>query len=245
MPIALFGITNDGLNLFVNLLVLFLVVVWIALIVWTYLDAKRRIRDRVLVACATGASFFPFVGTVVYSILRPPEFLEDAHERELEIRAAELRVRQLEEQSCPSCAHPIERAYLRCPSCRTRVKDPCESCGKPVDPRWTICPYCEAIRRPAARQERGASAEPRRTPAERVARRAPRPKRSAREEGRRQPSQKGRADQSRAPASRQASAGTRAGSAPKPRKAGSGRAATRPSAPKQPGDEGPRPATAS
>jgi hypothetical protein len=246
MLVALFGITNDGLNLFVNLLLLFLVVVWIALIAWTYLDAKRRVRDPVLVACATGASLFPYVGTVVYTILRPPEFLEDAHERELETRAAELRVRQLEEQSCPNCRHPIERTFLRCPSCRARVKDPCESCGKPIDPRWTICPYCEALQRPAARQERGVPAEPRRTPAERVARRAPRPKRSTREEGRRQPTQKGRADQSRPPASRQASAGARGGSAAKPRKAGSERSATRPSpGPKQPGDDGPRPATAS
>ncbi|MGH2967111.1 MAG: zinc ribbon domain-containing protein, partial [Solirubrobacterales bacterium] len=159
MLLALFGITNDGLNLFVNLVVLFLVVVWIALIAWTYLDARRRIRDPVLVACATGASLFPYVGTVVYSILRPPEFLEDAHERELEIRAAELRLGQLEEQSCSSCGFPIERTYLRCPNCRARVKDPCESCEKPIDPRWSICPYCETPQRRAVRQPRRAPEE--------------------------------------------------------------------------------------
>src|SRR5439155_6746945 len=94
MPTALFGITNSGLSLFVNLLILFLVVVWIALIAWTYLDAKRRVQDPVLVGCATVASLFPYVGTIVYTILRPPEYLEDAHERELEIRAAELRVKK-------------------------------------------------------------------------------------------------------------------------------------------------------
>src|SRR5436190_11629071 len=183
MPVALFGITNQGLNLFVNLLVLFLVVVWIALIVWTYLDARRRIRDPVLVACAAGASLFPFVGTIVYSILRPPEFLDDAHERELEIRAAELRVKQLEEQSCPSCGYPIERTYLRCPSCRTRVKDPCESCGKPIDPRWAICPYCETPQRRAVPQPRRA-----RVPEGEVTeKRGARPKRA-----RRQPASPGR-----------------------------------------------------
>ena len=154
MLVALFGITDDGLNLFVNLVLLFLVVVWIALVAWTYLDARRRIQDPVLVACATGASLFPFVGTIVYAILRPPEFLEDARERELEIRAAELRLRQLEEQSCPNCGYPIERTYLRCPDCSARVKDPCESCQKPIDPRWTICPYCETPQRRAAPQPR-------------------------------------------------------------------------------------------
>lgn len=154
MTVALFGITNDALNLAVNLLILFLVVLWIALIAWTFLDAKRRIKDPVLVACATAASLFPFVGSIVYSILRPPEFLDDRRERELEIRASELRVRQLEETSCPNCEHPVERAYLRCPNCRARIKDPCESCGKPVDPRWSICPYCETPTRTAAPVER-------------------------------------------------------------------------------------------
>jgi Double zinc ribbon len=143
MPLAIFGITNDGLNLVATLFLLMLVVLWLALIVYTYLDARRRISDPFLVACATVASFFPFIGTAVYAIVRPPEYLEDAHERELEIKAAELRVRQLREQSCPNCDFPVEKNYLRCPNCRQRLKDPCPTCGKPVDPRWGLCPFCE------------------------------------------------------------------------------------------------------
>jgi hypothetical protein len=151
MPLpAIFGIENDGINLAINLLILFLVVVYLALIAYTYLDAKRRLEDPVLIGCATVASLFPFLGTIVYTILRPPEFLEDARERKLEIRASELRVRHLEDTSCPNCEHPVERTYLRCPNCRARIKDPCESCGKPIDPRWSICPYCEAPTRAAA-----------------------------------------------------------------------------------------------
>lgn len=144
MLLAIFGITNDGLNLVATLFLLMLVVLWLALIVYTYLDARRRISDPFLVACATVASFFPYIGTAVYAIVRPPEFLEDAHERELEIKAAELRVRQLREQSCPNCEYPVEKNYLRCPNCQRRLKDPCPTCSKPVDPRWGLCPYCEA-----------------------------------------------------------------------------------------------------
>jgi hypothetical protein len=143
MATAIFGISNDGLNLVVNLFVLMLVVVWLALIVYTYLDARRRISDPFLVGCATIASFIPYLGTAVYTIVRPPEFLEDAHERELEIKAAELRVRQLKELSCPRCSFPIEKNYMRCPRCQCRLKTPCPSCGKPVDPRWALCPFCE------------------------------------------------------------------------------------------------------
>jgi hypothetical protein len=159
MATAIFGINNSGLNLVVSLLVLMLVVVWLALIVYTYLDAKRRISDPFLVGCATIASFFPYLGTAVYAILRPPEFLEDAHERELEIRAAELRLRQLAEVTCPNCEYPVEKTYLRCPRCKRRLKDPCPSCGKPVDPRWTLCPYCETpLPEPERRLRRKAEA---------------------------------------------------------------------------------------
>lgn len=159
MPVALFGIDDGGLNLAVNLLILTLVVIWIALIYWTYADAKRRIADPVLVTTATAASLFPYIGTVVYTILRPPEFLDDARERELETKASELRLRRLTETSCPRCEHPIELSWLRCPECQQRLKDPCSSCRRPVDPRWSLCPYCET---PVAKKARPAGAKGRR-----------------------------------------------------------------------------------
>jgi Double zinc ribbon len=142
--LAVFGIENDGLNLAVNLLLLFLVVLWLALVYWTFADARRRIADPMLVGCATAASLFPFVGTVVYMIVRPPEYLDDIRERELEIAAAEARLSQVERLSCPYCDFEIEKSFLRCPSCLRRLKEPCTICGKPLDPRWKICPYCEA-----------------------------------------------------------------------------------------------------
>jgi hypothetical protein len=177
MALAIFGITNSGLNLAATLVLLLLIVLYLALIVYTFLDARRRIADPFLVGCATIASFFPFIGTAVYTIVRPPEFLEDAHERELEIKAAELRVRQLREQTCPNCEYPVEKNYLRCPNCQRRLKDPCPTCGEPVDPRWGLCPYCETNlsgersqqprrRRPEADRQTGESDAPprRRTP---------------------------------------------------------------------------------
>ena len=152
--LAVFGIENDGLNLVVNLLLLFLFVLYFALIYWTYADARRRITDPMLVGCATAASLFPYIGTIVYMIVRPPEYLEDAHERELEIAAAEARLASARELSCPYCDFEIERSFLRCPSCLRRLKEPCTVCGKPLDPRWRICPYCEAEVGQAAPQPR-------------------------------------------------------------------------------------------
>ncbi len=157
-PLAIFGISNDGLNLAVKRLVLFLVAIWAALVFWTFADARRRIEDGMLIGCATAASFFfPFVGTIVYAIVRPPEYLEDVRERELEIAAAEARLNQVEGLHCPHCDFEIEKSFLRCPSCLRRLKEPCGTCGRPLDPRWKICPYCEAeVGQAAPRQARRA-----------------------------------------------------------------------------------------
>src|SRR6202035_5312176 len=141
---AIFGISNSGVNLAIDLIILFLVVIWLALVYWTFADARRRIADPLLVGCATIASLFPFVGTLVYMIVRRPEFLDDVREREVEIQAAEARLAELGYRLCPHCDHEVEKEFLRCPNCMRKLKDPCPVCGKPLDPMWKICPFCEA-----------------------------------------------------------------------------------------------------
>lgn len=142
--LAYFGINSSALNLVVDLVIVFAAVVYLALIYWTWSDARRRIADPILVGCATAAAFFPFVGPIVYMILRPPEYLEDVHERELEMQAAEARLAQMDWSLCPHCDYRVERDFVRCPSCLTKLKERCVSCSRPLDPSWTICPYCEA-----------------------------------------------------------------------------------------------------
>ncbi len=161
-PFAYFGIESSGLNLAVDLLILFVVVLYFSLIYWTYVDAHRRIQDPMLVGCAFVASLFPFVGTVIYMIVRPPEYLEDVRERELETQAAEARVREQEQTLCPHCSYRVERDFIRCPSCLRKLKEPCANCSRPLDRAWTICPYCEAdvpgIAPTRSRRRRGAGA---------------------------------------------------------------------------------------
>ncbi len=143
-PLAYFGIESSGLNLAIDLLILFVVVLYFAVIFWTYVDARRRIQDPTLVGCAVVASLFPFVGAIVYMIVRPPEYIEDVRERELETQAAEARVRELQGTLCPHCDYRVERDFIRCPSCLRKLKERCSNCSRPLDRAWTICPYCEA-----------------------------------------------------------------------------------------------------
>jgi 4-amino-4-deoxy-L-arabinose transferase-like glycosyltransferase len=69
-----------------NGLAFFAFVLWLSLGYWTYKDAKRRIEDPLLIGMAVLlALVIPYLGPFVYMLFRPPEYLEDVRERELEV----------------------------------------------------------------------------------------------------------------------------------------------------------------
>jgi hypothetical protein len=110
----------------VNVLILVLVVVWAALIFWTFADARRRIDDPMLVACATLASLFPFVGRSSTLIVRPPEFLTTCAARARD--AAARRAASFDYQLCPHWRHEIQRTTCAARA-HAKLKDAGYSCG--------------------------------------------------------------------------------------------------------------------
>src|SRR6185369_6644004 len=132
-----------------NLLIFFVVVFWLAVGYWVYKDARRRIEDPWLVGAATVLGLVPpFVGAFIYMLFRPPEYLEDVRERELEIKAIEERI-SATDLRCPVCHAEVDSGYLVCPVCTTKLKQACVSCGSPLEPIWQVCPYCETPIEPA------------------------------------------------------------------------------------------------
>jgi hypothetical protein len=125
-----------------NVAIGLVVVVWLATAYWTFKDARRRIEDPWLVGLATLVGLFPpFLGPIIYMFFRPPEYLQDVHERDLEIRAMEQRLVELDRR-CPVCRARVEPNYLVCPVCTTRLKQSCGTCGQPLDALWQVCPHC-------------------------------------------------------------------------------------------------------
>jgi len=123
--------------------VAFVIALWLGVAYWVYKDARRRIRDGWLVALAVLLGLgLPFLGAFVYMLFRPPEYLEDVRERELEIRAMEERL-SLRDNQCPVCRAAIEPSFLVCPVCTTRLKQACVQCNAPLEALWQVCPYCE------------------------------------------------------------------------------------------------------
>jgi len=126
-----------------RLAIFFAVVFWLAVAFWVYKDARRRIEDPWLVGTAAVLGLVPpFLGAFIYMLFRPPEYLEDVRERELEIKAMERRLggRDLH---CPVCRAEVDSSYLICPVCTTRLRQACTNCGQPLEALWQVCPYCE------------------------------------------------------------------------------------------------------
>jgi len=138
------------------------------LLLWLFRDARRRgtagsvwtvIGVAVaLVAALLGLSLstygfgpvglFALVGllfvALIYSFVRPGDYLTDAREQQMSLLLLEA---QIEQETCPTCGHGIETKFLVCPYCNTTLRVACDFCGQPIKPEWTICPYCKANQR--------------------------------------------------------------------------------------------------
>jgi hypothetical protein len=119
----------------------FLILCWAATVFWVRKDAKRRIESRVWIQLVTLLGAVPpFLGPLLYMLFRPPEFLEDVRERQLEIEAIE---RRFAKQECPVCRAEIDADFLVCPVCTKRLRQSCAGCLRPLESGWFVCPYCE------------------------------------------------------------------------------------------------------
>jgi Double zinc ribbon len=137
------SLDSDFLIVARNLGIFFVGVFWVATVYWVYKDAKRRIEDPWMVAMAAVLGAIPpFVGPIIYMFFRPPEYLEDVRERDLEIKAMEQRLAR-RDLHCPVCRAEVDASFLVCPVCTTKLKQACANCKQPLEALWQICPYCE------------------------------------------------------------------------------------------------------
>ena len=123
-----------------QLCALFFIVFSVALVFWTARDARKR--GAMGWFWAIVVLIFNLAGWAVYLVVRPPEYLEDARERALEIRSKETLLRR-EICKCPACMHPVDPDFLVCPYCMKTLKKPCVGCGRPLEFDWNVCPYCK------------------------------------------------------------------------------------------------------
>ena len=101
-------------------------------------------------------------------LFRPPEYLEDVRERELEIKAMEKRL-GAPRPACPVCRAEVDAGLPRLPGLHDEAPAVVPNCNAPLEALWQVCPYCETPIEPTDAPVR-ARAEAQRPPRRRQSR---------------------------------------------------------------------------
>jgi hypothetical protein len=138
-------LNNPIVQLASQLIVLYVVLLWLGTAYWAFRDMQARTENPILpyFAAALIIFFTPLLfvfAVVLYLIVRPRETLAEVYERSLaeESLLAEVEKNEL----CPVCRDRVDSDWLVCPNCRTRLHRVCPSCNRLAEPTWPLCAYC-------------------------------------------------------------------------------------------------------
>ncbi|MDQ6681962.1 MAG: zinc ribbon domain-containing protein [Chloroflexota bacterium] len=136
---------NPVVQLAGQLIVLYVVLLWLGTAYWAFRDMQARTENPILpyFAAALIIFFTPLLflfAVVLYLIVRPRETLAEVYERSL---AEESLLAEVERNEvCPVCRERVQNDWLVCPNCRTRLHRVCPSCNRLAEPEWPLCAYC-------------------------------------------------------------------------------------------------------
>ncbi len=142
---ALAGFFDDPVISFVIALIgAYVVLVWLAVALWAFVDMRRRTNNPVaayaaaaLIILASPVLFLPAL--LIHRILRPGELTSER--RVANLREAALAAETLSPR-CPECRKPVGEDWLLCPGCRRPLGHHCHACGATVGLDWPICAWC-------------------------------------------------------------------------------------------------------
>ena len=151
-------IHNPIVELMGQLIVIYVVLLWLGTAYWAFRDMQARTENPILpyFAAALIVFFTPLLfvfAVILYLIVRPRESLAEVYERSL---AEETLLAEVEKNKlCPTCRQRVGPDWLVCPNCRTRLHRICPACTRLAEPDWALCAYCgkelERFERPMIR----------------------------------------------------------------------------------------------
>ncbi len=136
--------TANILTLVLVALIAYAVVLWVATAYFVWRDARRRSPSALFSLLALVLGFIPpFLGALVYLVIRPPRTLDDERALALEERTLrEMDGDQFTTRPCPSCGREIEAEFIICPFCSTQFARRCRNRDHVLRLGWAVCPYC-------------------------------------------------------------------------------------------------------
>jgi hypothetical protein len=122
----------------------YLVLVWLASALWSFVDMRRRSRNPIapyavaFMTIAASPLLFP-LAILVHRVIRPGDLLSE--HRLSELRSLALEAETLRSR-CPQCNDPVEDDWLICPRCRRTLAHRCQVCGGTIGLDWPVCAWC-------------------------------------------------------------------------------------------------------
>lgn len=132
---------NIDFNMFGTLFIVALVVFWLVIIGWVWVDSSERTSKKGLkVGYILLVIFFNIFGLIIYLIIRPSETIEEIYWEDLERRYLKYETSELGD--CPRCGSQLYPGYVFCTNCGYRLKVKCPQCGVLIDKDHVFCEYC-------------------------------------------------------------------------------------------------------
>jgi len=137
-------LANPAVGLAAHLIEAYVILVWLAVALWAFVDMRRRTTH---LAAAYGAAalvilasplLFP-LAVVIIRIVRPATFA--AEHRLALVRESVLQADFIAPR-CPDCRRVVEPDWILCPSCRQMLAHMCGHCGRTAELDWSICAWC-------------------------------------------------------------------------------------------------------
>ena len=132
---------NIDFNMFGTLFIVALVVFWLVIIGWVWVDSSERTSKKGLkIGYILLVIFFNIFGLIIYLIIRPSETIEEIYWEDLERRYLKYETSELGD--CPRCGSQLYPGYVFCTDCGYRLKVKCPQCGVLIDKDHVFCEYC-------------------------------------------------------------------------------------------------------
>jgi hypothetical protein len=137
-------LANPAVGLAAHLVEAYVILVWLAVALWAFVDMRRRTTHLPAAYGAAGLVIlaspvlFP-LAVVILRIVRPAVFV--AEQRLAQVRESVLAA-DLIAPRCPDCHRTVDPEWILCPSCRQLLAHMCGQCGRTVDLDWSICAWC-------------------------------------------------------------------------------------------------------
>lgn len=115
---------------------------WLAIIIWVTRDVLQRSSNIIFQAFSILLNIVaPFLGVLLYLIIRPGKTRAERYYEELEMGMLE-EDNSGEQNTCGKCLTPADKDYSFCPNCGEGLKKTCLKCKKTFPMIWSICPFC-------------------------------------------------------------------------------------------------------